>query len=533
MTADITGPITATAAGRLVHLLHQDPVTEEIYGANGLPHSGLNSLVSEYGKGDPFVPYAIATFGDSRSNTGSASPDTSTYQLLNDVRSSVWAVAQLGDCEITRNYGVSGDAAVNWNLAARNDGKTFTDLDASALDAVIVQYGINDAMSGTSATTITAALKALCTQIIKSSKRVVFESIQPIRAPATNPATTQATVDAVNAAMLGWIGTLPPSQASYADTASVLKSADGYANPTYYNSDGIHLIAAGARAARSVLAAAVRTLLPAKNGLFPAVDATSTNLLNLLTPNAFSVFEAGTGVAVVSYGQDQRGYYVQWDVTPATFASGECRARLDLSANFQTANPPYYALVGNEVLQGSAQVLVDNGAGGAPNCYAVGARQRFYTGSVFRDWGTLPAGAPGAKLPDYADPIDVRMVTPRMVNSTASVVANPSESDGYQLQIFLSSQNTTPYRVRVYNPQLRRVGWSRALMSVTPPASAAAYTNNLSVRQQVIVSGGTVSSIAINGTATGLTSGVFVLQPGDTLTPNYTVAPAMYSKPIA
>lgn len=49
MANDVTGPITATANGRVVHLLHQDPVTSEIYGAGGTPHVGLNSLVSADG----------------------------------------------------------------------------------------------------------------------------------------------------------------------------------------------------------------------------------------------------------------------------------------------------------------------------------------------------------------------------------------------------------------------------------------------------------------------------------------------------
>ena len=49
MANDVTGELTATLAGRLVHVMHQDPVTGEIYGAGGLPHAGLNSLVSEYG----------------------------------------------------------------------------------------------------------------------------------------------------------------------------------------------------------------------------------------------------------------------------------------------------------------------------------------------------------------------------------------------------------------------------------------------------------------------------------------------------
>lgn len=493
--------------------------------------NAIQAAVSGAGVSAAFQPYQIAPFGDSRSDLGSASPDLSTYQLVTDIRAVTWAVAQLQDCELTRNYGVSGDAAVNWNLASRSGGKTFADLDQSSVDLVVIQYGINDAMGGASAATITAALQALCMQIIKSGKRFVFDSIIPVRAPATNPVTTQATADAVNAAMSAWIGGLPSTMARYADTASVLKAPDGFASTAYFDSGGIHLTAAGARAARAVLSAAIRALLPVKPGLLSVPDATAANMLNQLPPNGFYLVEAGTGAAVMTYGQDSQGYYVDWVVTPATFASGEFRIRVDLSANFQTASPPYYALAGNEMLQGTARVILDNGAGGTPNCYALGARQRFYTGSVFRDWGRIPGGTPDSTLPDFTGgAVDIRLTTPRMANATASAVANPAAGSGYQLQVFVSAQNLTPFRIRLYNPQLRRVAWNPALLAITPPASGSAYTNATPARQQVIVSGGTVSAIAINGTATGLTSGVFTLAPGDTLTPTYSVVPTMASK---
>jgi coenzyme F420-reducing hydrogenase beta subunit len=42
---------------------------------------------------------------------------------------------------------------------------------------------------------------------------------------------------------------------------------------------------------------------------------------------------------------------------------------------------------------------------------------------------------------------------------------------------------------------------------------------------EVIISGGTVTQIAKNGVNTGLTSGTFIVGPGETLTPTYSVAP--------
>jgi len=59
------------------------------------------------------------------------------------------------------------------------------------------------------------------------------------------------------------------------------------------------------------------------------------------------------------------------------------------------------------------------------------------------------------------------------------------------------------------------------------PASGAAFTNTNGFAVEVIISGGTVTQIAKNGVNTGLTSGVFLIGPGETLTPTYSVAPTM------
>ena len=57
------------------------------------------------------------------------------------------------------------------------------------------------------------------------------------------------------------------------------------------------------------------------------------------------------------------------------------------------------------------------------------------------------------------------------------------------------------------------------------PASGVAFTNTLGFAVEVIISGGTVTQIAKNGVNTGLTSGTFIVGPGETLTPTYSVAP--------
>lgn len=57
------------------------------------------------------------------------------------------------------------------------------------------------------------------------------------------------------------------------------------------------------------------------------------------------------------------------------------------------------------------------------------------------------------------------------------------------------------------------------------PASGTAQSNTFVVRVRIFVTGGTVSAIAINGTATGMTNGTFELDPGETITVTYSAVP--------
>ena len=71
-------------------------------------------------------------------------------------------------------------------------------------------------------------------------------------------------------------------------------------------------------------------------------------------------------------------------------------------------------------------------------------------------------------------------------------------------------------------------GGGTAPTAVTVPASGTAYTPSTSINTILFVSGGNVTRIAINGVATGLTSGVFPLKANDTITFTYTTVPVVY-----
>jgi len=63
--------------------------------------------------------------------------------------------------------------------------------------------------------------------------------------------------------------------------------------------------------------------------------------------------------------------------------------------------------------------------------------------------------------------------------------------------------------------------------SITAGASPYTFTPSSTTNQIVIISGGSVSSIALNGTTTGLTSGTFYCRAGDSLTITYSTAPTI------
>lgn len=479
-------------------------------------------------------PLIMATFGDSRSNTGSTTTDAHS-SLIVYVRGPFWVSAYLnGAVDLRYNYGIGGDAAANWNSNARAGGKTLSNLLASDADVVYVQYGINDCMALTPANTISGYLKALCVEIYKAGKLLIFESIQPINTPASNYVAAQSIADSVNSTMQAYIKTyFSPDVAIYVDTASVLKGSDGLANLTYTSiADGVHTQMIGAKlVGKTVAAYATKLIRSNTTQTFNNMAKGTPNFLNWESPSVFTKNGNGTATGVtITNGEDSGGHYTQVTWTPATLTSGEAEIYIELAANFNTAVSPYYALYGNEVLQGSARIIIDNGSGGKPNVYHFGVRQRFFTAGIFRDSGLIPGGTPTVDTPDLDEPIDVRMTTPSMVNTAASVSAVPALDTGFQYIVSVSSARTGELvRCKIYNPQLIITGYSN-LLAVTPGASPWTYTNNSPNNQTLYISGGTVSSITHNGTSTGVLAGAFTLAPRDSLVVTYTVAPTVTMK---
>lgn len=480
-------------------------------------------------------PYKAAFWGDSRYNgITTTTPDVIGSGIQQGTyRAPMWICGFLGDTDYSKAYGVSGDTASAWQSASRSNGKTFASLNSSDADVVFIQYGVNDAVALTPAAAIAGYLQTLIAEVFKSGKLVVFESIYPVNTPVASFAAVQVIIDATNALMQTWLAQFP-TQAIFVDVSTMIKAGGQYASATYLAAaDGLHPTRFGAYSIGKLTAAAARALLPKRIAAFYGPSAPASNLCNLggtfpIATQFNGQGAQGTSSVVQSYGQDANGFYYEWIVTPSALSSGYCENLLQLSANFQTTTPPYAALAGNEILQGGGRVVIDDGAGGAPNIYSFSLRQRFYTGAIFNDTGT--ATAPNALDTNYSEKVDLQFLTPRMANASASAVANPAATSGYMLQMAVDCAALRPYRVRLYNPQLRRVGYTSAAVSSTVGASPATITNTTNAPQQYIISGGTVSAITLNGTTTGVTGGVFMLDPGDALVITHTGAPTQVLK---
>ena len=71
-----------------------------------------------------------------------------------------------------------------------------------------------------------------------------------------------------------------------------------------------------------------------------------------------------------------------------------------------------------------------------------------------------------------------------------------------------------------------RIVHSRSVSTPSLPASTVAATNTTGHSVMVYIWGGTVTAVTVDGFAFGLTSGVFIVQPGSTIAVTYSVVPS-------
>lgn len=455
-TRDLDGP---DGDGAIAKIVTAADGSASLQGPGGVAMPFTAPLLSD-------TPYQMAVFGDSRSVVESiiTNPNFSaTGAIFRQTRAAPAVMGAMGDVEITRNYGVSGEAASVWNASTRaNTGSTsgaasITNLIAETVDFVLVQYGINGVLTWDGVTPTLSAKVALeigyhqayITELLKAGKKVVWEAINPCTlANYSGLAVKQTAVDQINAGVKLFLANFP-LWTVFADTAPALKDGIGYANAAMY-ADGTHFNRTGAGVAGGIIAAAARAILPKKLAISFGAAPIRPNFIDWLSPAVFTVAEVGSVSGLVTTTGIANGeFYIQHVYTPTAGA----RFRMATSGHIGTATPRYAVAIA-DVVQGSARIVVDDGAGGAPNASAIDLRHRMYGASgVFQTVGDLvdlsltPSGV-----------IDRRFITPRVASAMASSsVADVGLSQGYALELFITSPNTNQVRVRIYSPQLRKV----------------------------------------------------------------------------
>lgn len=463
--------------------------------ANGYPVSG-GGVLSGNGLTTSRQAWRLASFGDSRADFGSAGFSTSGLTatagaVFDPTKCPTWAAALLGDAEYVANFGVGGDtittgaANTGWYNPTRTASKTMSALGALTLDAVHVQYGFNDANNATITNTtqrdavaasMTLAAQRLISTLIGMNLLVVFETSYPARDVtgwASNGALRQGCLDTFNANIVAWLNTnfVPRKLAAVADSATLLKQADGFANSSYYiSASNVHLNEAGARLAGATVAAAIRTLLP-KKPLPVRSPSSLTKPANLIARNAQSPVtyvytgsgDAGSGtITGAGWGYDastgESYYEMTWTPTGLN-GSNYARCKLTIQSSVGHAAALFSVAGTGETFEGAARVTIDDGAGGAPNAYSISLRSYYVAATVSTnlEWGGIGSAT---TVPNFTAPVDLRLWTPRVLNTGAGALTAPtggSADEGIALQLFVQAKATgIPIRIRLY-PSMQQV----------------------------------------------------------------------------
>jgi hypothetical protein len=109
------------------------------------------------------------------------------------------------------------------------------------------------------------------------------------------------------------------------------------------------------------------------------------------------------------------------------------------------------------------------------------------------------------------------------INESAALTGNIITGNQFQVGTSgIFSLNAGSNTRTSMNPGYNPVG---PITSPAVPLTTVAYTNKLGVDCTVFINGGTVTVVAIGGTATGQTTGCFKIPVGQTITLTYSVAP--------
>lgn len=129
----------------------------------------------------------------------------------------------------------------------------------------------------------------------------------------------------------------------------------------------------------------------------------------------------------------------------------------------------------------------------------------------------------------YVNGID--FIVNHVYNATRGLILHSNNTGFYNVDHNHFTNCGTPIVNNMPEPGNRitdNIGYNPRGLITPPnvPPSGTAQSNAHTYPCRIAVSGGTVTNLAINGTATGLTSGSFILQPSETITLTYSSAPS-------
>jgi len=243
--------------------------------------------------------------------------------------------------------------------------------------------------------------------------------------------------------------------------------------------------------------------------------------VNFITNNSLVTGSGNCAALQPQYGSQSTDGYNMWlntgsnMVTDNTFGHNfaDVRASVLLQNTLQRLignhwdSPPYQALV----IQGTRNLIIGNNIDHANNGQAVEMvtlqnSNNVIVGNSF-DNDDQSSGHFTYDILESGGPYTGNMIADNWFRAGASGVISQNAGSTNKIH-----HNTG------YNP----VG---SITAPAIPASTTAYTNSFGVDCMVIVSGGTVTVIAIGGVSTGLTSGAFRVPAGQTITLTYSSAP--------
>lgn len=454
-------------------------------GITGSTANAVQALVSGDGILSTFLNaqthYRLATFGDSRVNTGQVHTGSiASGQIINMDRQPSMLCQVRPDMKLVFNSGLSGATAANWDNDSDTpsgrvtSSKAVSNVLAQTPDAVYMQWlGVNDIIgwNGSSPTkaamisTIVEANKSCAAAFMGSGVFIIAESINPCGpASATyingissaggwgsNFADKQDMANQVNAAMLTWAASWP-DLIKHVDTSSATMGTDGYCKTdgTYY--DATHVASRGAYDCALLIDAAIRYKMPVRN--VTVLPGTGRSAVRGFWTNPTSglgegvAFTADTGAwSAETYSISGEDQIINFNCT--ALSGGIARRIVDITPLIigASAKVPVAAA---DVLQGRIEFDLSDGAGGAPNCYALSLRPRIYYDDASNEFVAFgqPNVTNSTDWPRMRLQSGSGLLTPGLAVKAAMSNSNVTTSTRFQLLLYANTIGATQLKLR-------------------------------------------------------------------------------------